>query len=106
MTPDASDIKTSFYKGNFEECINLIKILAGEGGDAVASDIYGDILMSGEWDTRKMEVDLARGRLQPQPTDSETDTYLILARDPLKAVQYYKSKHPIILISLRTRLSN
>jgi hypothetical protein len=90
MTPDASDIKTSFYKGNFEECIDLIKILADEGGDAVAADIYGDILMSGVWDTRKMEVDLARGRLQPQPTDSETDTYLILARDPLKAVQYYK----------------
>jgi hypothetical protein len=59
MTPDASDIKTSFYKGNFEECIDLIKNLADEGGDAVAADIYGDILMSGEWDTRKMEVSFA-----------------------------------------------
>lgn len=87
--PTASDIKTAFYKGNYEECVNLIKILAEEGQDATAADIYGDLLMSGVWDTRKMEVDLVRGRLQPQ-THNYTDTYLVLARDPLKAIQYYK----------------
>ena len=89
MTPTASDIKIAFYKGNYEECVNFIKILADEGENALSADIYGDLLMSGVWDTRKIEVDLVRDRLQPL-NQNHADPYLILARDPLKAIQYYQ----------------
>jgi hypothetical protein len=81
---EVSDIKAAYYSGDLKETINLIKSRAEEG-NAAAADVYGDLLMTGVWDTRQMEIDLIlRDRLAPN------ETYLLLPRDPLKAIEIYK----------------
>lgn len=80
-------IKMAFLQNRLKIFVELVEGLAREQKHTLAADIYGDLLMAGVWDTIKMEVDRIRGQTVPS---GPSDPYLILPRDPLRAVEFYK----------------
>lgn len=74
---------------NCPEKIQKIKAMA-HAGNIQASYVYGDMLMIGAWDIKRIENDTARGQLLPQPEDINTDPYLILPRNQNYAIEYLK----------------
>ena len=87
------EIKTALIKKTPERSVEIIKKNAEEG-NIYAANIYGDMLIEGVWDIKKMQVDLIRGDLQSpiaeDMSSSAIDPYLLVARNPLKAVEFYK----------------
>lgn len=70
----ASELKLLADSGNVEACVE-----------------YGLLLMKGIWDEYEMGIDLVHGQLSPATEDdTANDKYLIKARDPIEAVEYFK----------------
>ena len=57
------EIKTALIKKTPERSVEIIKKIAEEG-NIYAANIYGDMLIEGVWDIKRMQVDLIRGDLQ------------------------------------------
>jgi hypothetical protein len=74
---------------NCPEKVQALKAMAG-AGNIQAAFAYGDMLMAGAWDIKRMELDLVRGQLLPSTTDVNMDTYLILPRNQYHAIEYLK----------------
>ena len=79
---------------NMNERLDSMKKLA-DARNVDAACWYGDALMKGIWDIKKMELDLARGNDLPKGKNINMDkfnseSYLILPRDQYGALEYYK----------------
>ena len=61
-----------------------------DSGNIEACEQYGLMLMQGIWDEYEMGLDLARGKLEPINPDIKKDKYLIVSRDPVRAMEYFK----------------
>lgn len=62
-----------------------------DSGDIFAAFYYGEMLLTGVWDEDRMMMDQLSGNLVPQPsTPNTSDTYLILPRNPVRAVDFLK----------------
>ena len=84
------EIRTALVKKTPKQSVEIIKRFAEEG-NIFAANIYGDMLMEGVWDIKRMQVDLIRGDLQEAAPNDIHDPYLLVARDPLKAVEFYRT---------------
>ena len=63
-----------------------------ETGEVEAIYLYGKMLIHGLWDKKEMAIDLAKNHYVPAPSDPNvvTDPYLIVARNVIKAISYFK----------------
>lgn len=85
-------------KAEFEATLEIIETSAklqrmrtlADYGNVQAAWYYGNILLIGGWDERRMEVDYLRGKLLPETSDPRQDPYLLLPRDQYAAVHYHK----------------
>ena len=75
---------------NCPEKIQSLKAMA-DAGNIQAAYVYGDMLMIGSWDIKRMELDLTLGQLLPSPTNILNDPYLILPRNQNYAIEYLKA---------------
>lgn len=89
--------------------IDALGELAGKG-EVHAAASYGEILLTGVWDEKRLYIDSVRGTLLPAQKDPKTiDSYLILPRDPLRGVAYltlaadFKQKGKVIAAVIRAR---
>ena len=83
-------LKNAFDGNDLRKCVEITESFA-DAGDSIAADLYGDMLMCGVWDISRMKYDLVRDDLIPLPDDPRTDDYLILPRNPLLAIEFYKT---------------
>lgn len=74
---------------NLRSEVMLVKDRA-EAGIPEPSIAFARMLFKGIWDCEQMMMDSLSGRLQPAPADSRLDPYLVLPRDPVRAVQLLK----------------
>ena len=81
---------TALVRKTPKQSVEIIKRFAEEG-NIFAANIYGDMLMEGVWDIKRMQVDLVRGNLQAASPNGIDDPYLLVARDPIKAVEFYRT---------------
>lgn len=63
---------------------------SAEAGVPASCISFARMLMTGIWDTEQMKIDCLCSRLLPPPQDSKLDPYLILARDPVRAIYYLR----------------
>lgn len=69
----ASEMEKLADSGNIDACVD-----------------YGLMLMKGIWDEYEMGLDLVRGQLEPVNPEIKKDKYLIVPRDPVRAMEYFK----------------
>lgn len=74
---------------NCPEKIQSLKAMA-DAGNVQAAFVFGDMLMKGIWDIKRMELDVARGQLLPPAPFVQHDPYLILPRNQYQAIEYHK----------------
>ena len=75
----------------------LIRMKAlADAGNIEAALNFGEKLMTGEWDVSRMELDLARRKFLPPAANPIEDPYLLMKRDQVRAIDYYKivAGHP------------
>ena len=70
-----------------DERFKKLKV-AADAGNIQAAFTYGEILMTGGWDQRRMEIDLACGRLLPETPNPRNDPYLCVPRDQFTAINF------------------
>ena len=63
---------------------------AALAGNIQAAFHIGDTLLIGGWNVKRMELDIARGKLKPATADPRKDPYLCVHRDQYLAVRYLK----------------
>lgn len=83
------DLKASLNTNQYAKSIAQLKNLATIGNSA-ACEIYGDMLMEGVWNTYQMKVDGIANKLIGAYDFQGKDPYLLLPRDPVAAIDYYK----------------
>ena len=86
---EIAQIKKYYKEKQPKVCLQLIENLADDGS-TVAALVYGDMLMTSIWDVDRIETELAQDSKLFSPTDFPKSQYLLLPRDPVKAVEYYK----------------
>lgn len=87
--PSLKATKSTFSNNQPKEYVAQMEHYA-QIGNASACEIYGDMLMEGVWEIYKMKSDIITGNLLEPTENPSDDPYLLLPRDPIAAIEYYR----------------
>ena len=88
--PSSASSAEKRFIPNLRNDVSLAQESAADGVPE-ASISFAKMLFTGVWDKEQMKVDTLCDCLQPIPFDPRLDPYLILPRDPIRAVQILKN---------------